>query len=219
MPLGGIAQPTLSATPTPAEIMAQAAWDKKNDKALGAIQLYVAQNLCHMMDNEYLAAIAWKKIMDEYTKPSVVGTYMAFQQFINTQLSDASALGLQIDAIIEKATQVNTAGIVLSEQLIALIIMNALPKSYQLLSSTLLTTVDLATLKLTVVQPKIVEEEQQCLANKVSVSRISKAPQLGTKCKKCGHNNHTTEQHWDKKPSSSQQSPASGSSGGGQQQG
>ena len=36
------------------------------------------------------------------------------------------------------------------------------------------------------------------------------------KCKKCGWNNHTTEQHWDKKPSGTaqQQSPAGGSSGG-----
>ena len=58
-------RPTLSTTPTPEEITAQAAWDKKNDKALGSIQLYVAQNLRHMVDGEYKAATAWKKIADE----------------------------------------------------------------------------------------------------------------------------------------------------------
>ena len=135
-------------------------------------------------------------------------------------MSDALAIGPQIDAIIEKVAQVNAAGIELTEQQVALTIVNALPKSYQLLSSTILTTVDLTTLKLVTVWPKIVEEEQRCLANKVSVSRISKASQLGTKCEKCGCNNHTTEQHWDKKPSGSAQpqSQASGS-GGGQTQG
>ena len=126
-----------------------------------------------------------------------------------------SELDLQINSIIKKAAQVNSAGIVLSEQLVALTIVNALPKSYQLLSSTILATVDLMTFKLAIVWSKIVKEEQQHMVNKVSVSKVSKAPQLGTKCKKCGHNNHTTEQHWDKKPSSSQQSPASGSGGEG----
>lgn len=146
-PQPGMTRPPLSATPTAVETVAQAAWDEKNDKALGAIQLYVAQNLRHMVDNEYLAATAWKKITDEYAKPGVVGAYVAFQQFIGTQLSNASGLGPQIDAIIEKATQVNAAGIVLSEQLVALTIVNSLPRSYQPLSSTILATVDLATLK------------------------------------------------------------------------
>ena len=121
--------PTTSTTLTQTELTVQAVWDKKNNKVLEAIQLYVAQNLCHMVDNEYLAATAWKKIADEYQKPGVVGAYVAFQQFMNTQLSDASALGPQINAIIEKAAQVNAVGIELSEQLVALTIINTLPKS------------------------------------------------------------------------------------------
>ena len=191
--LPGMTRPTVSATPTPTEITAQATWDKKNDKALRAIQLYVAQNLRHIVDNEYFAAVMWKKIADEYEKPRVVGAFVTFQQFIGLHMSDALALGPQIDSIIEKAARVNTVGIKLKEQLVALTIVNALPKSYQLLSSTILATVDLTTLKPAMVRPKIVEEEQRHLANKVSVSRISKAPQLGTKCEKCGCNNHTTE--------------------------
>ena len=148
-----------------------------------------------------------------------MGAFVAFQQFTSLHMSDTLALGPQIDSIIEKALQVNAAGINLKEQLVALTLVDALPKSYQLLSSTILATVDLTTLKPATVWPKIVKEEQQCLANKVSVSRISKAPQLGTKCEKCEHNNHTTEQHWDKKPSrSAQPQSQAGGSGGGQTQ-
>ena len=212
--LPGMPHPNVSATPTPTEITAQATWDEKNDKALGAIQLYVVQNLHHMVDEEYHAAVAWKKITDEHEKPGVMGAFVAFQQFIGLHMSDASALGPQIDLIIEKAAQVNAAGIKLKEQLVALTIVNALPKSYQLLSSTILTTVDLITLKPATIWSKIVEEEQRRLANKVSVSRVLKALQLGTKCEKCGRNNHTTEQHWDKKPSGIAQPQASGSDGG-----
>ena len=51
-------RPTTSTTPTPVELQSQVAWDEKNDKALGAIQLYVAQNLRYMVDGEYLAATA-----------------------------------------------------------------------------------------------------------------------------------------------------------------
>ena len=113
----------------------------------------------------------------------------------------------------------NAAGIELKEQLVALTIVNALPKSYQLLSSTILATMDLMTLKPATVWPKIVKEEQQRLANKVSISRVSKALQLGMKCEKCGRNNHTTKQHWDKKPSGSAQPQfQAGGSGGGQTQ-
>ena len=52
----GMPCPTLSATLIATEIAAQAAWDKKNDKVLSSIQLYVVQNLHHIADNEYLAA-------------------------------------------------------------------------------------------------------------------------------------------------------------------
>ena len=47
--LPGMPHPTVSAMPTPTEIMAQATWDEKNNKVLGAIQLYVVQNLRHMV--------------------------------------------------------------------------------------------------------------------------------------------------------------------------
>ena len=155
-----LTHPTLSATPTATEIAAQAVWDEKNNKVLSSIQLYIAQNLCHMVDNEYLAATAWKKIADEYDKPGVVGAFVVFQQFIGLHMSDASALGPQIDSIIEKAAQVNAVGIELKEQLMTLTIVNALPKSYQLLSSTILATMDLTTLKPAIVRSKIIEKEQ-----------------------------------------------------------
>ena len=80
--VAGLSRPTTSATPLATELAAQAAWDEKNDKVLGAIQLYVTQNLRHMVDNEYAAAVAWKKIADEYQKPGVMGAYVVFQKFI-----------------------------------------------------------------------------------------------------------------------------------------
>lgn len=210
----GMARPTVGQTATAEELAAQAAWDEKNDKALGALQLYVAQNLRHLVDNEYTVLAAWTTIKNQYEKPGAVGAFVAFQQLFNTVLSDSASLGPQIDAVVEKSAMVNAAGIEIKPQLVALTIVNALPKSYQALSSTILATEDLAKLTPSSIKPKIVEEEQRRLANKVQVSRVSKAPQLNQKCEKCGRNNHTTEQHWDRKPSTAQ-AGGSGSGNGG----
>lgn len=208
----GMARPTVGTTPTTAELAAQASWDEKNDKALGIIQLYVAQHLRHHVDDKTTALDAWNAIKDGYEKPGAVGAFVAFQKLFNAQLSDASPLGPQIDALLKAANQVNAAGIDVKEQLISLLIINCLPKSYQALSSTILaTTPDIKLLKPSDVRPKIVEEEVRRQSNRLQVNRISKAPILEKKCAKCGRNNHMTENHWEKKPE------ASGSSSGQQQ--
>lgn len=123
-------RPTTGMTVTAEKLAAQAAWDKKNDKALGALQLYVAQNLRHLIDNEYTVLVAWTTIKNQYKKPGAVGTFVAFQQLFNTMLSDSALLGPQIDAVVEKLAMVNAAGIEIKPQLVALTIVNALPKSY-----------------------------------------------------------------------------------------
>jgi hypothetical protein len=100
----------------------------------------------------------------------------------------------------QAANQVNNAGIKVKKQLVALLLVNCLPKSYQQIASMILTThVDLTKLKPSNVCPKIIEEESRRMANRMQISHISKAPQLKKYCEKCGKNtNHTTEQHWKK---------------------
>jgi hypothetical protein len=69
-----------------------AAWDEKNDKALGTILLYVAPNLKHHVDKAYMALEAWNTLAAEYEKPGAVGAFVAFQKLFNAQLSNGSAL-------------------------------------------------------------------------------------------------------------------------------
>jgi hypothetical protein len=128
--------------------------------------------------------------------------------------------------MIKAANQVNNAGIEVKEQLVALLLVNCLPKSYQQITSTILTThTDLTKLKPSNVQPRIIKEESRRVANRTQISHISKAPQLKKYCEKCGKDtNHTTEQHWEKgkHPNSNNnngQSGSSGSSGDGNQGG
>ena len=177
-----------------------AAWDQANDKALGIIQLYTAANLKHHINSKQTAAEAWKELKDTYEKPGAVGAFVAFQKMFNAHLSDQSALAPQIDSIIEHAARVNNAGITVSEQMTALVIVNCLPKSYQGLAGTILATEkDLKDLKPSSIRPKILEEEQRRVANRTQIARVSKPPVHRKWCEKCGkETNHSTEQHWDK---------------------
>jgi hypothetical protein len=77
----GMPQPTLATNSSNAAEVA--AWDKKNDKALGMILLYVAPNLKHHVDKAYTALEAWNTLAAEYEKPGAVGAFVAFQKLFN----------------------------------------------------------------------------------------------------------------------------------------
>ena len=132
---------TARPTPTSTNADAVAAWDEKNDKALGVILLYTAANIKHHIANCYTALEAWKKLKDEYEKPGAVGAFVAFQQLFNTVLSDSTSLGPQLDKMVEDAAQVTNAGIEVKDQLLALLMINSLPKSYQQIAGVILSTV------------------------------------------------------------------------------
>lgn len=199
----------------------QAAWDEKNDKALGLMTIYISSSLQFLIGNTTTAAAAWKAIKDQYAKPGAVGAFVYFQQLFNTRFDDAQPLCPQITALEEIRSRTVDAGIAISDQFAALIIVNALPNSYQTIASTLLATVtDLSTLKPADVIPKIIEEEARRQASKnANVSRVLSTTRLPKKCNICGKTNHSTENHWpDGKPpqKGNKQGKGKGKQGGNQ---
>ena len=184
----------------PANAAAVASWDEKNDKALGTILLYVAANLKHHVADVYTALEAWTALKNEYEKPGAMGAFVNFQKLFGSQLSDHSALGPQIDAMIAFSSEVTNAGIKIEENLLAHFIINCLPKSYAAVGSTILSaSSDISKLKPGEVRGKIVEEESRRVANKTQISRVSTAPQHKKWCGKCNkQTNHSTEQHIEK---------------------
>lgn len=217
-PTATTATPGIS-RPADSDATGQAAWDEKNQKAMGVIEMYTKENLKHLIEDKRTALAMWNTLKTEYEKPGAVGAFVAFQALFNAQLVDTSPLGPQLDALHEAAAQVTVAGIEIKDQLLALLMVNCLPKSYQTLASTILAVhKDVKDLKPSDVKPKIVEEEARRIANCTQISRVSSAPKKQTKpCEKCGRNNHTTEQHWDKKPSTG--TGNSGNGNGNNQQG
>jgi hypothetical protein len=168
--------------------------------ASSLVSTTVAPNLKHHVNKAYTALKAWNTLAAEYKKPGAVGAFVTLQKLFNAQLSNGLALRPQIDTVIKAANQVNNAGIEVKEQLVALLLVNCLFKSYQQIASTILMAhTDLAKLKPSNVRPRIIKEESRRVANRTQILRIFKAPQLKKYCKKCGKDtNHTTEQHWKK---------------------
>jgi hypothetical protein len=72
----GMPRPTLVTNSSNAAEVA--AWDEKNNKALGTILLYVAPNLKHHVNKAYTALEAWNTLAAEYEKLGAVGAFVAF---------------------------------------------------------------------------------------------------------------------------------------------
>lgn len=92
-----------------------ATWNDKNDKTLNLIQMHIASNLKHYINNANDTSVAWKTLTDVYKKPRAVSAYIAFQKLFNTALTDIKALMPQINAMIKACAHVNDAGIIVSK--------------------------------------------------------------------------------------------------------
>lgn len=112
--------------------------------------------------------------MEHYTNMESVGTKCNRKTCGGMSLSDKQPLRPQLDNMVEAAGQVTNAGIDVKDQLLFLMIINSLPKSYSSLAATILATVaDVKTLKPNDIIPKIIEEEQRCVSQTTQISRVS----------------------------------------------
>ena len=207
--------PTGTLRPTPSNTNAEevAKWDEKNDRAIGLILLHLAEHIMHTVAHLSTAKAIWDELKRVYAKPGSVGAFVHFQQLFNSTLSDKSPLRPQLDAIQEFANRVKNDGIDVKDNLLALLMVNALPESYQSIGGTILATfTDISTLKPSDIIQRIHEEEQRRISNKIQISKVA----LQKHCDKCGKNNHTTEQHW---PDGKRPTKKSSSDGKAQQSG
>ena len=63
-----------------------AAWDEKNEKAMGSMLMFVSANLKHHLTPYRFAFQAWAKLKAEYESPGAVGAFVNFQALFNSRL-------------------------------------------------------------------------------------------------------------------------------------
>jgi hypothetical protein len=188
-------------TSQPSDPAQQAAWDILNQCALGALGVYVDSDLQHIFANIYIASDTWKALKDIYGKPHGVAGFVYFKELFHCIMSDGALLQPQMSQMLAMQNKIKDAGIEVSNQLITLMILSALPKLYKQLSSTILATnKDIPKLKPTDVSPETLKKEMTW-TGKTSTGKISLAswtlttkPLLKT-CNKCGKKGHTMLQH------------------------
>ena len=96
----------------------QAAWDEKNDKALGIIEVYLGADYKHYVGDRTESAAVWKLLKDDFGKPGAVGAFVAFEEMFDVKMVDTEPLRPQISKIEQARTAVTTAGITIRTSLL-----------------------------------------------------------------------------------------------------
>lgn len=183
----------VTATPEQAEAIFK--WINLNERAWGLIFMYIEPKFHHQIIDLPSTKKMWDQLVEEYDSPSTMGAFIMWQRLFCQKYNENQPLLLQIQSTLEDVGWVTTAGITIEDHLQMLIIIFALPDSYDVTASNIINGIfDLSVAKPSMVIPKIRKEEQRRTKHK-KVNKISHTPNLQKKCDKCGIKNHTTEQH------------------------
>ncbi|KIJ13488.1 hypothetical protein PAXINDRAFT_13818 [Paxillus involutus ATCC 200175] len=200
-------------TTAPADAAAQLAWDLLDDRAGGSIRLTLGPLFAHMAlpQGAPVAGIVtagsrrtWQALQARFSDTGAAGVFVDFSHAVKFKIHDRddvpTKLG-ELDSIFHRLT-----ALALPENLRAMIMLSALPDSWDNIASTLLGTTAIAALTPNTIIPKIHEESARRKGHHMSSNRLSVIKRTNTSqgCAVCKRTNHTTENHW-YKPSDDQQ--------------
>lgn len=179
------------------------AWVLLDEKARGAITMYIAPHLRDQLTKGQTTSYAlWAHIRSEYGTPGAVAAFVLFQKMVGYTFTDSKPLTPQILSFLSLNEKLSNAGLNQPERQVALMLLNAMPRSYQGTASNILSTKQLDTLKPTDIIPTVQAEESrrtashQPHASSSRIHRVSTTKPLQRHCNKCGKDNHTTENCW-----------------------
>ncbi|KIJ20712.1 hypothetical protein PAXINDRAFT_6505 [Paxillus involutus ATCC 200175] len=146
----------------------------------------------------------WQALQARFGNTGTAGVFVDFSQAMKFKIHDRddvpTKLG-ELDSIFHRL-----AALTLPENLRAMIMLSALPDSWDNIASMLLGTTAIAALTPNTIIPKIHEESARRKEHHISSNRLSVIKRTNTSqgCAVCKRTNHTTENHW-YKPSNDQQ--------------
>ena len=154
------------------------AWEEKDKRANGSITMFIDQTLMHLI--KATSKQSWDNIKMLYGTPGAAGLFVDFKMATHFLISDKDNVTnkyTELDAIFARLTK---GGLTLPENVKAMIMLSALPDSFDGIASTLLATLTTATLTPSGVLPKI-HEEVACWKGPTSslaacLSTVKRAP-------------------------------------------
>jgi hypothetical protein len=137
----------------------QIVWDRADNKALGIIQLRMADKLQYLVKNTSLES--WANIKSQFDVSGPAAIFVDFKYVINFKFDERKEPSVQVAELNTRLNRLATHGFDLDHRIQAMIILSGLPQSWDSVQGSILANHDMAELDISVIMPILQEEWQR----------------------------------------------------------
>jgi hypothetical protein len=137
----------------------QIVWDRADNKALGIIQLRMADKLQYLVKDTSLES--WDNIKSQFDVSGPAAIFVDFKYVINFKFDERKEPSVQVAELNTHLNRLATHGFSLDNRIQAMIILSGLPQSWDSVQGSILTNHDMAELNISVIMPILQEEWQR----------------------------------------------------------
>ena len=183
-------KPASLTAPTEAEKRAIDDWDRRNDEGLGLIQLTVKPAVRQTIKENETLAENWKRLEATYGTRTGLNLWVDITKYITTSFSPELPLMQQIDEMSELRSRIETAEMPIADSLHAMLLLHALPSTYEIVQQTILASVsDYKTITSANMRSRILSEELR-QGTTAAISAIRTGKKASNTCNFCGAPGH-----------------------------
>jgi hypothetical protein len=180
----------------------QIVWDRADNKALGIIQLRMADKLQYLIRDTSLQS--WANIKSQFDVSGPAAIFVDFKFVINFKFDDRKEPAVQVAELNTRLNRLATHGFNLDYRIQAMIILSGLPQSWDSVQGSILANHDMADLSISVIMPILQEEWQRRQARR--------GEQKSSHLARGGMHGAPQRQHWQGNQNNSGYTPQAGPS-------
>jgi hypothetical protein len=137
----------------------QIVWDRADNKALGIIQLRMADKLQYLVKDTSLES--WDNIKSQFDVSGPAAIFVDFKYVINFKFDERKEPSVQVAELNTCLNHLATHGFSLDNRIQAMIILSGLPQSWDSVQGSILANHNMAELNISVIMPILQEEWQR----------------------------------------------------------
>jgi hypothetical protein len=137
----------------------QIVWDRADNKALGIIQLRMADKLQYLVKDTSLES--WANIKSQFDVSGPAAIFVDFKYVINFKFDERKEPSVQVAELNTHLNRLATHGFSLDNRIQAMIILSGLPQSWDSVQGSILANHDMGELDIFVIMPILQEEWQR----------------------------------------------------------